>query len=138
MSSIVADPRGFLHVLDPTTLAFADFTGNRQFISQGNLEENPKAQILLIDYVHRRREKNWGTARVVEDDVDLMAKLMPQGYSARSEQVILFTVSAWDANCPQHIMQRVAVHDVAEALALRDARIAALEAELIGLRATTS
>jgi uncharacterized protein len=131
-------PPGFLHVLDPTTLAFADFTGNQQFISQGNLEENPKVQIFLIDYVHRRRLKFWGTARVVEDDVDLMAKLMPQGYAALAEQVILFTVSAWDANCPQHIPQRVAVQDVAEALALRDARIAALEAVIIGLRTTTS
>lgn len=128
-------PAGFLHVLDPTTLAFADFTGNRQFVTQGNLEENPRAHIFLIDYVHRRRVKIWGTARVVEDDADLMAKLMSQGYAAHAEQIVLFTLSAWDANCPQHIPQRVAVQDVAEALALRDARIAELEAELIGLGA---
>jgi uncharacterized protein len=131
-------PAGFLRVLHPTTLAFADFTGNRQFITQGNLAENPKAQILLIDYVHRRRVKIWGTARVVENDADLMAKLMPQEYAARAEQVILFSVSAWDANCPQHIPQRVAVQDVAEALALRDARIAVLEAELIDLKTMKS
>jgi uncharacterized protein len=131
-------PAGFLHVLNPTTLAFADFAGNRQFISQGNLAENPKALIFLIDYALRRRAKIWGRARVVEDDADLNAKLMPQGYAARAEQIILFTVSAWDANCPQHIPQRVAVADVAAALAQRDARIAALEAELIDLRATRS
>ena len=131
-------PAGFLHVLDARTLAFADFAGNRQFITQGNLEENPKAHILLIDYVHCRRVKIWGTARVAEDDTGLMAQLMPKGYVARAEQIILFTVSAWDANCPQHIPQLVAVQDVAEALALRDEQIATLEAELIGLRAMTS
>jgi uncharacterized protein len=131
-------PAGFLHVLDARTLAFANFAGNRQFITQGNLEENPKAHIFLIDYVHRRRVKIWGTARVAEDDASLMEQLMPQGYAAHAEQIVLFTVSAWDANCPQHIPQRVAVQDVAEALALRDERIATLEAELIGLRAMTS
>ena len=123
-------PPGFLKVLDDRTLAFADFAGNRQFITQGNLAENPKAQLFLIDYAHRRRIKIWGEARVVEDDVEPIAKLMPQGYRARPEQVILFTVSAWDSNCPQHIPQRFEAADVAAALQERDERIKLLEAEI--------
>ncbi len=128
-------PAGFLHVLDARTIAFVDFKGNRQFITQGNLADNPKAYLFLIDYAHRRRIKLWGTARVVEGDGDLVAKLMPAGYKARPEQVILFTVAAWDSNCPQHIPQRFEAADVAAALAERDERIAALEAELATLRA---
>ncbi|WP_245531293.1 pyridoxamine 5'-phosphate oxidase family protein [Asticcacaulis biprosthecium] len=120
-------PPGFLHVLDVRTIAFVDFAGNRQFISQGNLAENPKAHLFLIDYAHARRIKIWGTARVIEGDSDLMAKLMPPGYRARPEQVILFTVEAWDANCPQHIPQRFEAADVAEAIEMRDKRIAELE-----------
>jgi uncharacterized protein len=126
-------PPGFLHVLDDKTIAFADFIGNRQFITQGNLAENSKAQLFLIDYANRRRVKIWGEARVVEGDAALMARLMPQGYKARSEQAILFAVSAWDTNCPQHIPQRFDAPDVAAALAERDARIAALEAEVARL-----
>jgi predicted pyridoxine 5'-phosphate oxidase superfamily flavin-nucleotide-binding protein len=127
-------PAGFLHVLDEKTIAFADFAGNRQYISLGNLTENPKAQLFLIDYVHRRRVKIWGEARVVEDDPALMEKLMPKGYEARPEQAILFTVSAWDSNCPQHIPQRFEAADVAAALDERDKRIAELEAELANLK----
>ena len=127
-------PPGFLRVLDDKTIGFVDFTGNRQYITQGNLADNPKAYLFLIDYAHRRRIKIWGTARVVEGDVELMKKLMPEGYRARPEQVIFFTVSAWSANCPQHIPQRFDAADVAAALANRDRRIAALEAEIRSLR----
>jgi predicted pyridoxine 5'-phosphate oxidase superfamily flavin-nucleotide-binding protein len=127
-------PKGFLRVLGEKTIAFADFAGNRQYITQGNLAENPKAYLFLIDYAHRRRIKIWGTARVVEDDSALIARLMPYGYKARPEQAILFTVSAWDSNCPQHIPQRFEAADVVAALAERDERIAALEAELARLR----
>jgi predicted pyridoxine 5'-phosphate oxidase superfamily flavin-nucleotide-binding protein len=123
-------PKGFIRILDKNTLAFADYSGNRQFITQGNLSENPKANIFLIDYAHRRRVKIWGEARVVDDDPALMKSLMPQGYRARPEQVILFSVSAWDTNCPQHIPQKFDAADVAAALASRDAHIAELEAEL--------
>ncbi|MBI5132400.1 MAG: pyridoxamine 5'-phosphate oxidase family protein [Rhodopseudomonas palustris] len=123
-------PAGFLHVLDRRTLGFADFTGNKQFITQGNLAENPKAYIFVIDYAHRRRIKIWGRARVIEDDPALIAQLMPQGYKARPEQAILFEVEAWDSNCPQHIPQKFDAGDVAAALAARDARIAELEAAL--------
>jgi predicted pyridoxine 5'-phosphate oxidase superfamily flavin-nucleotide-binding protein len=123
-------PAGFLRVLDDKTIGFADFSGNRQYITQGNLADNPKAHLFLIDYAHRRRVKIWGEARVVEGDAALSAKLMPEGYKARPEQVILFTVSAWDANCPQHIPQRFEAADVATALAVRDQRIKELEAEI--------
>jgi len=123
-------PAGFLHVLDEQTIGFADFAGNRQYITQGNLEENPKAQLFLIDYAHRRRIKIWGTARVVEGEEALLHRLMPTDYRARPDQVVLFTVSAWDVNCPQHIPQRFEAADVRKAIESRDQRIAALEAEV--------
>ncbi|MGA7329287.1 MAG: pyridoxamine 5'-phosphate oxidase family protein [Rhodomicrobium sp.] len=129
---------GFLHVLDGKTIAFADFAGNRQYITQGNLAENPKAYLFLIDYAHRRRVKIWGEARVVEDDAELTTKLMPKDYRARPEQVILFSISAWDTNCPQHIPQRFEAADVAAALAERDKRIEELQAEVARLRAVTA
>ena len=128
-------PPGFLQVLDDKTIGFADFAGNRQYITQGNLADNPKAYLFLIDYAHRQRIKLWGEARVVEGDAELTARLMPQqGYKARAEQVILFTVEAWDANCPQHIPQRFEAADVAAALAERDQRIETLEGEIERLR----
>jgi predicted pyridoxine 5'-phosphate oxidase superfamily flavin-nucleotide-binding protein len=127
-------PKGFIRILDKNTLAFADYSGNRQYITQGNLSENPKAHIFLMDYAHRRRVKIWGEARVVDDDPALLKSLMPQGYKARPEQVILFRISAWDTNCPQHIPQKFDAADVAAALASRDAHIAELEAELAALK----
>ncbi|MDX8455466.1 pyridoxamine 5'-phosphate oxidase family protein [Mesorhizobium sp. VK9D] len=127
-------PVGFLKVLDEHTIGFADFSGNRQFITQGNLQDNDRAFLFLIDYMLRQRIKIWGRARVVENDPDLTARLMPPGYKARPEQTILFTVSAWDANCPQHIPQRFEAADVAAALAERDRRIAGLEQEIARLR----
>ena len=128
-------PAGFLKVLDARTIAFVDFAGNRQFISAGNLAENPKAHLFLMDYEHRQRVKVWGEARVVEGDTALVERLMPAGYKARAEQVILFTVTAWDANCPQHIPVKMDAADVKAALDKRDARINALELELSTLRA---
>ena len=126
-------PKGFLHVLDEKTIAFADFVGNRQYITQGNLAENPRAYFFLIDYTHRRRVKIWGTARVVEGDAGLIAQLMPKGYKARPEQVILFTVTAWDTNCPQHIPIRFEAGDVEALLAGRDKQIEELKAEVARL-----
>lgn len=128
-------PPGFLQVLDEHTIGFADFNGNRQYISSGNLVENPKAHLFLIDYATRQRIKLWGTARVVEDDKKLIEHLMPDNYRAKSEQAILFTVAAWDANCPQHIPQRLEAGDVAKALQSRDQKIAELEAEIRRLKA---
>ena len=127
-------PAGFIRILDKTTLAFADFRGNRQYITQGNLSENPKAYIFLIDYVNRRRIKIWGEARVVEDDPALIATLMPKDYKAKPEQAILFKITAWDSNCPQHIPMKFDAADVAAAIAERDARIAELEAEVARLK----
>lgn len=123
-------PPGFLHVLDEHTLAFADFKGNRQFITQGNLEQNPKAHLFLIDYADQRRVKIWGEARIVEDDPALLARLMPEGYDARGEQVLVFAVNAWDSNCNQHIPRRYDAEEVEQALAEKDRRIAELEARL--------
>ncbi|MBW8909220.1 MAG: pyridoxamine 5'-phosphate oxidase family protein [Mesorhizobium sp.] len=127
-------PAGFLKVLDEHTIGFADFSGNRQFITQGNLQDNDQAFLFLIDYMMRQRIKIWGKARVVENDPEQTARLMPENYKARPEQTILFTVSAWDANCPQHIPQRFEAADVAAALAERDLRIASLEQEVARLR----
>jgi predicted pyridoxine 5'-phosphate oxidase superfamily flavin-nucleotide-binding protein len=128
-------PPGFLRVLNENTIAFADFAGNRQYITQGNLADNPKVHLFLIDYAHRQRVKIWGEARVVEGDSALIAQLMPEGYRARPEQALLIEVTAWDANCPQHIPQRFEAADVAAALAERDRRIEALEAEIKRLSA---
>ena len=127
-------PKGFIKVLDKNTIAFADFGGNRQYLTQGNLSENPKAHIFVMDYAHRRRVKIWGEARVVEEDPALLRSLMPNGYKARPEQVILFRISAWDTNCPQHIPQKFDAVDVAAVLGERDARIAELETELAKLK----
>jgi uncharacterized protein len=98
--------KGFLKVLDEKTLAFADFSGNRQYITLGNLSENNRAFIFLMDYENQRRIKIWGTARVVEEDSTLKAQVVNPEYSARVERFIIFNVEAWDANCPKHILQR--------------------------------
>jgi uncharacterized protein len=130
-------PKGFIKVLDKKTIAFADFAGNQQYITQGNLTENPHAQIFIMDYAHRRRVKIWGEGKIIDDDPALMRSLMPPGYRARPEQVVVFTIKAWDTNCPQHIPQKFDAADVAAALATRDARIAELEAELARVKGET-
>jgi predicted pyridoxine 5'-phosphate oxidase superfamily flavin-nucleotide-binding protein len=130
-------PPGFLRVLDNKTIGFADFRGNRQYITQGNLSDNAKAHLFLIDYAHKRRVKIWGTARVVEGDAELIAKLMPENYRARPEQAILFAIAAWDANCEQHIPVRYEEADIDAALAEAGRRLAALEAEVKQLREQT-
>jgi uncharacterized protein len=127
-------PPGFLRVLDERTLGFADFKGNRQYITTGNLADNPKAYIFVMDYAQRRRVKLWGRARVVEDDPALLARLWPEGYKARDEQVILFEVEAWDTNCPQHIPQMFHAEDVGRTITQFQARIRELEAEVARLK----
>ena len=117
------------------TIAFADYAGNRQYLTQGNLSENPKAHIFIMDYAHRRRVKIWGEAQVVDDDPALLQSLMPKGYRARPEQVILFRITAWDTNCPQHIPQKFDAADVAAAMGEAATKIAALEAEVAKLKA---
>jgi len=127
-------PPGFLRVLDERTLGLADFSGNRQYLTQGNLQDNPRAFLFLIDYARRQRIKLWGTAEAIEGDEQLNARLAIPGYKARVEQAILFHLEAWSANCSQHIPQRFEAADVMTAITLRDARIAELEAEVERLR----
>lgn len=129
-------PPGFLKTLDSETLGFADYRGNRQYLSWGNLLENPKVHLFFMDYTHRRRIKLWGTAQVIEDDPDLIARLHDPIAEGVPERAILIRVVAWDINCPQHIPQRFEAADVADALAARDARIADLEAEIARFRSS--
>ena len=122
-------PKGFLKVLDERTLAFADFSGNRQYISIGNLQENNKAFIFLMNYPGQSRIKIWGTAEVVEDDADVLNQLTESTYRGKPERVIRFKVEAWDVNCPQHITPRFTTEEIQETIKpLRD-RISFLEAE---------
>ena len=127
-------PRGFLRILDDRTLAFADFRGNRQYISQGNLAENDRAFLFLMDYARRRRIKIWGRARVVEDDPALLERLADPAYEGRPEQAIVFHIEAWDVNCPQHIPQRFDAEQVASTVAALQTRIDELERENAKLR----
>jgi len=120
-------PKGFLKVLDHKTLAFADFAGNQQFITAGNLSENNKAYIFLMDYPNRRRIKIWGTAKLISNDQKLLDSLSDPSYQARPERAILFTVSAWDSNCPQHIKQRFTKEDIEDITAPLYQKIEALE-----------
>jgi predicted pyridoxine 5'-phosphate oxidase superfamily flavin-nucleotide-binding protein len=130
-------PKGFIRVLDEHTLGFADFAGNRQYITAGNLAENERAFLFLMDYAHQRRIKLWGRARMV-DDAALIARLMPEGYEARPERALVFTVDAWDSNCHQHIPQKFDAADVADAVRGLEQRIADLESENARLRAVLS
>lgn len=123
-------PPGFLHMLDEHTLAFADLAGNRQYITIGNLAENPRAFIFIMDYARRRRVKIWGRAWVVENDDELLSRLRPSQGNAKAERAILFAIDAWDRNCPQHIPQLVAIEDVEATLRRLQDRIEELEAEL--------
>lgn len=127
-------PAGFIRILDEHTVAFADYAGNRQYISTGNLAENPKAFLFLMDYGQRSRVKIWGRARVVEDDPTLLKTLMPDDYKARPEAVIVFDIAAWDTNCPQHIPQKFDAPEVAGALEHLKLRIKDLEAEIFALK----
>lgn len=126
-------PAGFLKIVDERTIGFADYVGNRQFITTGNLKDNPKAFLFVMDYVNRRRLKIWGEARTTLDPKEI-APLVDSEYDARIEQAILFRVNAWDRNCPQHIPQLFPADAVAAALGELEQRNKALEAELVALR----
>ena len=128
-------PKGFIKVLDEETLGFADFAGNRQYITISNLTDNDRAYLFLLDFARQRRIKLWGRARVVEDDPALLARLSDAGYRARPERAILFTVEAWDVNCSQHITARFTEDEIAQATAPLLERIARLETENARLRA---
>ena len=127
-------PKGFIKIVDERTLGFADYRGNRQYITLGNLSENDRAYLFLIDFSRRQRIKLWGRARVVENDDALIEKLFDHGYKAKPERVILFTIEAWDVNCSQHITARMTVDEVEGLLGTVQERIAALQAENARLR----
>lgn len=123
-------PPGFLRKLDSRTIGMADLRGNRQYITLGNLSENDRVELFLIDYLNRRRVKIWGRARMVEDDPAFVARLMPEGMRGHADRALVIDIEAWDVNCPQHIPQRFEAEDVAAVLVERDARIAELEQEV--------
>jgi hypothetical protein len=130
-------PRGFIRVLGERTLGFADYSGNRQYVSTGNLADNPKAFLFLMDYARKARIKVWGTARFT-DDPAVIAQLMPEDYRAQPEAALLFDIEAWDINCPQHIPQKFDADQVAAALEERDVEIARLKAEIARLKGTAA
>lgn len=118
---------GFLKVVDSKTLGFADFGGNRQYITLGNLSENPRAFLFLMDYAHSRRIKLWGNARIVDDDPGLLDRLRDPAYPGKVERAILFEIEAWDVNCPQHIHKRFAQRQIAPVIEQLQSKIAELE-----------
>ena len=128
-------PKGFIKTLDDKTLGFADYAGNKQYITISNLTGNDRAYLFLIDFANRQRIKIWGRARVVENDPALMERLVDPGYRARPERAILFTIEAWDVNCSQHITERFTQAEIAGAVAGLRERIESLEAENARLRA---
>jgi len=128
-------PKGFIKVIDEKTLGFADYRGNRQYITLANLSENDRAYLFLLDAGRRQRIKLWGRARVVENDAALVEKLFDTSYKARPERAILFTIEAWDVNCSQHIVTRFTEAEIEEAFAVVQEKVAALQAENEHLRA---
>ena len=125
-------PKGFLKILDRKTLAFAEYAGNRQYISMGNLTENDRACLFLMDYPNRQRLKIWGRAKFVEDDPDLMARVVDPGYKANLERAFVFEVEVMDGNCPQHIQPRFTTDEMGEDIAALKAQIKELEAQVAG------
>ena len=121
-------PKGFLKVLDEKTLAMADYAGNAQYISIGNLAENDKAFIFLMDYPHQSRIKIWGTAEFIENDPALLDRVIDRDYQARPQRVFVFHLKAWDVNCTQHIQQRFTVEETQSIIQRLHDRIGELEA----------
>jgi predicted pyridoxine 5'-phosphate oxidase superfamily flavin-nucleotide-binding protein len=107
-------PKGFLKVIDATTLGYADFRGNGQYISTGNIESSHKAALILMDYSARQRLKIWAEATIMEaeQDADLMRQLTMPDYDARIERLVLLDIQAWDWNCPQHITPRYTIDEL--------------------------
>jgi predicted pyridoxine 5'-phosphate oxidase superfamily flavin-nucleotide-binding protein len=125
-------PPGFLKVLDSHSVGYADFRGNRQYLSVGNLRANDRVALILMDYPHRRRLKLWGRARVLEAEEDpaLMARLELPNYRGRVERAVVIAVEAFDWNCPQHITPRFTEQEVSEYVAALTAEVNTLRAEL--------
>ncbi|MCX7297498.1 MAG: pyridoxamine 5'-phosphate oxidase family protein [Hyphomicrobiales bacterium] len=128
-------PKGFIKVIDARTLGFADYRGNRQYITLANLSENDRAYLFLLDPARKQRIKMWGRARVVENDPALVETLFDKGYKAKPERAILFTIDAWDVNCSQHIVTRFTEAELEGAFDKIQMKIAELEAENAALRA---
>jgi uncharacterized protein len=128
-------PKGFIKVIDDHTVGFADYRGNRQYITLANLSENDRAYLFLLDPARRQRIKLWGRARVVENDPALVESLFDQGYKARPERAILFTIDAWDVNCSSHIVTRFTEAEVELAFSAVQAKVAELQTENARLRA---
>ncbi|MBI4005974.1 MAG: pyridoxamine 5'-phosphate oxidase family protein [Gammaproteobacteria bacterium] len=105
-------PKGFLKIIDDETVGFADFKGNRQYISYGNLLDNDKVCLFLMDYPNRKRIKVWGKAKIIEDDPDLINQLMVSGYKGIPERAFIIRIEAWDINCPQHITPRYTTDEI--------------------------
>ena len=131
-------PKGFIKIIDERTLGFADYRGNRQYITLANLSENDRAYLLLFDPGRRQRIKLWGRARVIENDSALIERLFDQSYKARAERAILFTIEAWDVNCSSHIVTRFTEAEVEQAFAEVRVKIAELQADNARLRAALS
>jgi predicted pyridoxine 5'-phosphate oxidase superfamily flavin-nucleotide-binding protein len=133
-------PAGFLRVLDERTLGYADFRGNRQYISAGNLQVDGRAALILMDYAAPRRLKIWARARIVDavEDPALAERLAVPGYPGRVERAMLLAVEAFDWNCPQHITPRFTEAEVLQAVAPLRHRVDELEAEVARLRAGTA
>lgn len=131
-------PPGFLKVIDEKTLGFADFAGNRQYITLGNLSENPRAFLFLMDYAHSRRIKVWGTAVVVENDRAILEQLQDESYPGKVERAIVFTIEAWDVNCPQHIHKRFAQRQIAPVIEQLQQRIQELGRQVVALESPAS
>ena len=131
-------PKGFIKIIDERTLGFVDYRGNRQYITLANLSENDRAYLFLLDPARRQRIKLWGRARVVENDSALIEKLFDEGYKARPERAILFTIEAWDVNCSSHIVTRFTEAEVEQAFADVQVKVAELQAENARLHAALS
>ena len=130
-------PPGFLKPIGTDTLAFADFAGNRQYITLGHLRENDRAHIFIPHFATQQRVKLWGRARVVEGDLELMERLSDPTYKARPERAVAFAIEAWDINCRQHITPRYSEAEIAPAIDRLAQRIRELEAEVERLKAGT-
>jgi predicted pyridoxine 5'-phosphate oxidase superfamily flavin-nucleotide-binding protein len=128
-------PPGFLKAIGPHTLAFADFAGNRQYITLGHLKENDRAHIFILHFATQQRVKLWGRARVVENDLELMERLVDPTYKARPQRAVVFTLEAWDVNCTQHIVPRYSEGEIAPAIDRLVARVKELEEEVARLKA---
>ena len=133
-------PQGFLKVLDAKTLAYADFRGNMQYVSVGNLTRHDKAALILMDYANRQRLKIYARIEVIEaqDAPELIAQLQDASYDAQVERAMLLHVEAFDWNCPQHITPRFTVEEIRELNAPLHEHIAKLEAELARLKQATN